>query len=130
MGPVGRLGKLEERAAPNQPEIPPNSPEIIRTSISRVDHNLAAAHGTIKRHKAERREQHAHGTGRPECFAANVLADGSVRVFIGDRSREWRRDDLQQVWNSATDRSSVVTFAFGATAPEAPHAGLLKLRAC
>ena len=72
---------------------------------------------------------HAHGDGRAECMAATVNLDGTVRVFDGRIARSLTRAEAEQAWASATDRSTVVTFGFGARPAEEPHIALLRLRA-
>ena len=72
---------------------------------------------------------HAHGTGRPECAAIVGQPDGVVRVFDGQRVGTMRLADVHRAWLAASDRKTVVTFAFGADKADAARGLLLALRA-
>ena len=72
---------------------------------------------------------HAHGTGRPECATAVGQVDGVVRVFDGPRVGTVRLEEVHRAWLAASDRGTVVTYAFGAEKADSARATLLSLRA-
>ena len=70
---------------------------------------------------------HAHCSGQPECMAIVVELSGYVRLYDGNVQRSVKDTEMQQAWATSTDRSTVVTFAFGSNPATEPACILLKL---
>ena len=72
---------------------------------------------------------HAHSTGRPECMAVIGQVNGFVRIFDGQRVGAMPLESVHRAFLAASDRGTVVTYAFGGQEADSASALLLGLRA-
>ena len=70
---------------------------------------------------------HAHCSGQPERMAIRVELGGNVRLYDADVQRSVTVTEMEQAWARSTDRSTVITFAFGPNPAPEPASILLKL---